>query len=182
MSVQEASPLLDRIRAAIQVIGNAEKNRQLREVRLKQLIAQFQTEEEASIRTDDELLAAAWEQLDRIVNSPDWEGLVAAYGHLIKLDIGTITLRQGPPSLVVEDESALMKSIRRLGKVLPWTRQPKRVVDKNAIKAAIAANPSLLARIRGVRLETPRRIVVKPTNLQAELVRPLSRNSRPVTV
>ena len=83
---------------------------------------------------------------------------------------GTVSARVSPGSLVVSDEEAVMKGLRRLGLVRRFTKQAKRTINKTELKK----HPDIVEKLRGVFIDRPEYLSVKLVRTQAELKKPLN--------
>jgi phage host-nuclease inhibitor protein Gam len=91
-------------------------------------------------------------------------------GKTVVLRGGTLSSREAPPSLVVDDESAAMKAIRRAGKLRMFTRAGKRTLNKTALKK----DPVFVDKTPGIHIDNGVNLTITLPRAQTEIIRKLN--------
>lgn len=144
-------------------IGTLRRKRILRENRLNKRIEALKKNEGPAIeilKQQEEGLVS--ELIDLI--TPNFRQLAIKGTATIKLRTGTISLRRSPEALEISDEKAVMRGLRRLGKILSYTVLPERRLNKNAIKK----DPELVAKLNGASLVRDTKVIIRPSSASGE--------------
>lgn len=117
----------------------------------------------------DPLVRRRDEIMDRV--SELWvenqDALIEGGGKQLELRSATISSRTSPPTVEVEKdaEGRAIDYLRKMHRLLEFTRQPKRVLNKSALKR----EPKFAARIPGVSIIRTEKLTVKLNRTQAQL-------------
>jgi phage host-nuclease inhibitor protein Gam len=95
--------------------------------------------------------------------------LTEGTGKTVTLRGGSLSSRMAAASLVVDDESAALRYIRRVGKLRIFTKLGKRSLDKVALKK----DPAFVSKAAGMHMEQDENLTIKLPKAQSEITRKL---------
>jgi phage host-nuclease inhibitor protein Gam len=131
--------------------------------RIKEVQDEFGSKIDELVERRDDLV----QKLAKLANEHR-KTLVQPGTKMISLRHGQLRWRRSRRALKVEgDEDAILRWLKRNGKLRTFTRIGKRTIDKTKLKAA----PGLVAKIPGLRITQTEDLVIKPDKAQAEIVR-----------
>lgn len=91
--------------------------------------------------------------------------LTTGHGKTAVFRSGVLSSRSSQGSLVVDDEGAAMKYLRKHGLLRRFTRMGKRTIDKAALKK----HPEVVEKIPGMSIDTPEHLHIKLVRTKIEL-------------
>lgn len=175
MSTKSKKEISAEIEAELSQLTVVDSELTAAEVRLETEIKKIKDKHSPKI---DELSEKRSQAIDTIVEL--WENnrdtLQDGDSKTIKFRSGTLSVKFTAGSLTIEDESVVMKYLRRKGKLRAYTRAGKRTIDKRALKN----DPEFVDKAPGMHISRPEVLTIGLAKTQTEIVETLNPFKRTV--
>lgn len=157
--IKELEEMLDKLGSTEAQLGkiNADVTRKTNAIR-----AQYAGPTDALTKQRAELVASIKEKFQ-----DNRELLTAGSGKTVTLRGGTLSARWSKPALVIDDETKLQMTLRKLGKWALYSKRQPRKLDRTALKDDIALINQLPD--DAARLERNENLIIKLPKLKIEI-------------